>query len=408
MKYLYTAYSKEGAKKTGSVEAQDKKEAEQKLRKRDLIVTRVDPEHATDPAGGAASTRASKKTRISVKALADFAREFGVLVATGTPIVDSIASLERQNRGETLEPVIAALRERLEQGESLAEAMNAQRKVFGQVFCALVAAGEAGGNLDRMLRRVADLLRQEAKIRANVMGAMLYPILLTSVSIIVLGLMIGVVLPRFSTLFASLDTELPMSTQALMTLSAFLRASWWILLPAFLSLVGVLVVWIRSDAGRTHAEAFTLRAPVLGRIVRSLETARLFRVLGLLIESRVPIIEAIALTRRSVVSHAYAELLSRAEDAVTIGEPVSDALGEGRLIVPSALEAVRNAERSGSMGEAMLQLADYLDEENETVIKSISSIIEPLIMIVLGVLVGLVAISMFLPLFDLTASAGAR
>jgi len=408
MNFRYTAYTKDGAKKSGTLEAQDRKDAELKLRKRDLIVTRLDDENpgaakAAEPGG-----RTPGQSKVSVRALADFAREFGVLVSTGTPIVDAIASLERQNRGEALAPVIASLRSRLEQGESLAAAMNERREVFGQVFCALVAAGEAGGNLDRMLRRVSDLLRQEAKVRSNVMGAMLYPVLLTGVSVVVHGLMIGIVLPRFSTLFASLDTELPMSTQILMSLSGFIRAWWWILLPAFVSLIGVLVVWIRSDAGRLRAETVALRVPVLGKIVRSLETARLLRVLGLLIESRVPIIEAISLTRRSLVSNAYAGLLSRAEESVAIGEPVSDALGEGRLIVPSAIEAVRNAERSGSMGGAMIQLADYLDEENETVIKSISSIIEPVIMIALGLMVGLVAISMFLPLFDLTASAGSR
>ena len=408
MKFTYRAYTKDGAAKSGTMEAADRKDAEQRLRKRDLLVMELVEEGAARRAPGGGKTTARRKDSVSVRALADFAREFGVLVTTGTPIVDAIGSLERQNEGGALEPVIARLRLRLEEGESLADAMRAQERVFGQVFCALVAAGEAGGNLGIMLRRVADLLRQESRIRSNLMGAMLYPVLLTGISVVVLALMVGVVLPRFSSLFASLDTELPLSTKFLMSLSGILRAWWWVLLPGLVGLMVALIGWIRSEGGRVRAERVALVVPVLGPIARSLETARLFRVLGLLIESRVPIIEAIGLTRRSVTSAAYGEMLEKVEDAVTIGEPVSDALGDGKLIVPSAVEAVRNAERSGSMGGAMLQLADYLDEENETVIKSVSSIIEPVIMIGLGIMVGLVAISMFLPLFDLTASAGAR
>jgi len=407
MKFSYEAYTKSGAPKTGTIEAKNQSEAEEKLRAKDLLVTRI----AAEGAGSASSnTKPSKskkgKSKISVKIVSEFARELSVLVTTGTPLVDAIQSLELQAKTDTWRQILTDLRIRLEEGDSLSDAMEAQHEIFGPVFCSLAAAGESGGNLDVMLNRVSKLLRQEAKIRSNIAGAMMYPILLTSISIIVLTVMIGLVLPRFAGLFESLDTELPPTTKFLMMLSTIMRSYWWGVIPGIAVAIGSLVFWLRSAQGRSMAEKYALKVPVLGKTICSVQTARIFRVLGLLIVSKVPILESIELTRRSVSNTLYKDLLTRAEEAITVGEPVSNAFLSTDLIVPSAAQAVKNAEQSARMGPVMIQLADYLDEENETVIKSISSLIEPIIMIGLGIMVGFIAISMFLPLFDLTASAG--
>lgn len=411
MKFSYEAYTKTGASKNGTIEAADQREAEDKLRRKDLLVTKI---HNQDVSGGkshsmsnkSAPKKNQKSPQISVKVVSEFARELSVLVSTGTPLVDAIHSLEMQASSEKLQSVLERLRLRLEEGDSLSEAMELQSEVFGPIFCSLSAAGESGGNLDVMLNRVSKLLRQEAKIRANIAGAMMYPILLTAISIVVITVMIGLVLPRFAELFESLDSELPPTTEFLMLISTILRSYWWGIIPGVVAAIGGLVFWIRSDKGRSIVEANLLKVPVLGSTLSSIQTARIFRVLGLLVESKVPILESIELTRRSVSNTLYKDLLTTAEESVTIGEPVSTAFSTGNLIVPSAVEAVRNAEQSGRMGPVMIQLADYLDEENETVIKSISSLIEPIIMIGLGIMVAFIAISMFLPLFDLTASAG--
>ncbi|MBO6513500.1 MAG: type II secretion system F family protein [Phycisphaerales bacterium] len=407
MKFSYEAYSKSGALKKGTIDAADLNEAEDKLRRKDLLVTKI--------TGGESTSSKSKSTKIngseskdkaSVKVVSEFARELSVLVTTGTPLVDAIQSLEMQSESESWSNILIKLRSRLEEGDSLSEAMEAQHEVFGPVFCSLAAAGESGGNLDVMLIRVSKLLRQEAKIRSNIAGAMMYPILLTAISIVVLTVMIGLVLPRFTGLFESLDSDLPPTTKFLIGLSTFIRMYWWAIIPALIAAVGGLVYWIRTEQGKKVIETNILRVPVLGKTICSVQTARIFRVLGLLVESKVPILESIELTRRSVSNTLYKDLLTNAEDAITIGEPISSAFQSKKLIVPSAAEAVKNAEQSGRLGPVMIQLADYLDEENETVIKSISSLVEPIIMIGLGLMVGFIAVSMFLPLFDLTASAG--
>jgi len=406
MKFSYEAYTKSGAPKSGTIDAKNQSEAEDKLRKKDLLVTRISTVGTATSKSNSKSSKKKGNSKVSVKVVSEFARELSILVSTGTPLVDAIHSLEMQAKAENWQTILQQLRARLEEGDSLSDAMQAQHEIFGPVFCSLAAAGESGGNLDVMLNRVSKLLRQEAKIRSNIAGAMMYPILLTAISAIVLTVMIGLVLPRFAGLFESLDTDLPPTTKFLMMISTIMRSYWWAIIPGIAVSVASLVFWIRSAHGQSTAETYALKVPVLGNTICSIQTARIFRVLGLLIESKVPILESIELTRRSVSNTLYRDLLTRAEEAVTIGEPVSTAFGTDDLIIHSAVEAIRNAEQSGRMGPVMIQLADYLDEENETVIKSISSLIEPIIMIGLGLMVGFIAVSMFLPLFDLTASAG--
>ncbi len=407
MKFAYEAYTKSGAQKKGSIEAADRNEAEDKLRRKDLLVTKITGgDSANSKTKSSSKSKSGSTKKVSVKVVSEFARELSVLVTTGTPLVDAIQSLEMQSSSENWSDILIKLRGRLEEGDSLSDAMDAQHEIFGPVFCSLAAAGESGGNLDVMLIRVSKLLRQEAKIRANIAGAMMYPLLLTAISAVVLTVMIGLVLPRFAGLFESLDSDLPATTEFLMMLSTFIRTYWWIVFPSIIAAAGGLAFWLRTEQGHKVVETNVLKVPVLGKTVCSVQTARIFRVLGLLIESKVPILESIELTRRSVSNTLYKDLLTRAEEAITIGEPVSSAFTAKNLIVPSAAEAVKNAEQSGRLGPVMIQLADYLDEENETVIKSISSLVEPLIMIGLGLMVGFIAVSMFLPLFDLTASAG--
>jgi type II secretory pathway component PulF len=207
-------------------------------------------------------------------------------------------------------------------------------------------------------------------------------------------------------MFETLDSKLPASTAFLMMISDFVRAYWWGVIPAIIVGFVFLIRWIRSTSGMQTLSVMALNVPKLGDIQRSFMTARITRLMGVLLEARVPMIDSIELTRESLGNPRYVELLDRAEQAVTKGEPISSALSKDGLMISSACEAIRNGEQSGRLAEVMLHISDYLDEDNETIVKSASSLIEPVIMVGLGLLVGFVAISMFLPLFDLTAAAG--
>ncbi len=402
MSYSYEAYDSSGALQSGTIEAASREEATELLRIKKLFVSNI--------VEGSTKQRKRSKPRsgkrVSSKTIAVFARELAVLVSTGTPILDAIQSLKRQSRDENWVAVLTDVQHRLEEGDSLSAALDTHSRVFDSVFRSLVAAGESSGHLDSMLTRLAILTRKQAQIKANLSGAMVYPILLTCISIIVLGVMIGVVLPRFSGLFETLDTPLPPTTKLLMGVSDIMRSYWWGIIPAFVIGVGALVAWLRGESGSNLIGRLALRAPKIGLVYRQFSTARITRLMGVLLDAHVPMLDAINLTRESVNHQMYRAMLTNAEKSVTKGEPISSAFDRGGLIVPSVVEAVRNGEQSGRLADVLGTVSDYLDEENETVIRSISSIIEPVIMIVLGIFVGIVAVSMFLPLFDLTAAAG--
>tara|TARA_R110000782_G_scaffold20675_19_gene55926 strand:- start:25504 stop:26736 length:1233 start_codon:yes stop_codon:yes gene_type:complete len=408
MNFAYTGYDKSGKAVQGRCDAPGLDEANERLRRQGVFVVSIE-EGAGSKAQNvnAAEKKRTRRVRISPKVIAQFSRELAVLVSTGTPIADAIESLEKQATSDDWREVVGSVRRRLEEGESFSDALEARSDVFDSVFCSLVAAGESSGQLDTMLNRLAILTRRHAQVRSSVIAAMMYPILLTCVCFAVLGLMLGVVLPRFSGLFETLDTPLPPSTELLVFLSGMLLGYWWVALPAVGVGVWSLLWWTKTPAGKRVFEGALLRLPKVGGIVRSFGTARVARLMGTLLEAKVPMIEAIGLTRRSLNHTGFILMLDRAERAVTRGDPVSMAFIESDLFVSSSAQAVRNGEQTGRLADVLVHIADYLDEENESTVKALSSLLEPVIMLVLGGLVAFVAVSMFLPLFDLTASAGA-
>lgn len=400
---MYKGFDHAGTQKKGLTEAASVEEATEQLRRQSIFVVEIsETSSKTDLPKKSHRT----KSKVNPKQVALFARELSVLVTTGTPITDAVESLEKQATNEHWRIVVRSVRRSLQDGESFSDSLALRPEVFDSVFVSLVAAGESSGQLDVMLQRLSILTRRQAQIRSNVMGAMAYPVLLTFICLVVLGLMLGVVLPRFSGLFETLDTPLPATTKVLVALSGFLLSTWFILLPSIGVAAYALIAWVKTHAGRRVIESVLLKTPKVSFVIRSFGTARIARLLGTLLAAKVPMLEAIELTRRATNHHRYAELLDRAEALVTKGDPISTALIEGDLFLPSAAQAVRNGEQTGRLADVLVHVADYLDEENNSVVKTLSSLLEPLIMVVLGGLVAFVAVSMFLPLFDLTASAG--
>ncbi len=403
MKLVYSAFDKAGKKITDTLEAASVSEAGDILRRQGLFVTDIrESGKGREEAGASGAAPGARKLR----EISSFMRQLSVLVSTGTPMVEAIGSLEKQLPESPFKVVIQDIRNRVEEGAQFSEALAAHPRWFDPVCRSLVAAGESGGQLDAMLKRLASLLRQQLKVRSTVISAMIYPAVLIFVSIIVLVAMVGFVMPRFEGLFQTLGADLPGSTRLLMDIGTFVRSDWYWILGVLIGVGVGLKLWLGSQAGRLWRDGFILKVPQLGKVVRSLATARITRVLGVLIEGKVPLLDALQLTRESTGNSRYVALVDRAIDMVTRGEPVSSAFVESPLIPKSVSEAVRSGERTGQLGPVLSNLSDFLDEDNEVIVKSIASIIEPVILMGLGVLVGFVALSMFLPLFDLTASAG--
>ncbi len=406
MRFAFDAIDGSGRIVRDVTDARDAADAGDVLRRRGLYVTGLREATADDAAAPARGRTKGGGKRL--RHVAMFTRQLHVLILTGTPLTEAMAALERQATDPEWRAVLAGVRGKVEEGGSLSAALAAFPDAFDAVCCGLVAAGESGGNLDAMLDRLALLTRKQLHARTAIIGAMVYPALLVVVAVGVLMTLMLFVLPRFTMLFKTLDTPLPPTTQLLMSMSTCLQAYWWAI--PFVAVGGGVGgrLWTRSAAGKRAIESALLKLPRVGPITRNFATARLTRLLGILVGGKVPLLEALQLTRDSMSHHKYAALLARAGELVTKGEPLASAFGDADLIAPNVQEAVRSGERSGQLGQLLNTIADFLDEENEVVLRSLTSILEPMILVVLGVLVGFIAISMFMPLFDLTAATGAK
>lgn len=402
MKFVYQAMDKSGQTVHDVTEAKDTSEAIENLRRQGLFATEIGP---------ASQAITTKRVRGGIgrgkrlKYLAMFSRQLHVLVGCGIPLTQALEALARQVKPGPWKDVLTNIHSRVEEGTPLSGALEMHPRYFDPIIRSMIEAGETGGNLSAMLDRMANLTKKQVHTRSAIIGAMVYPCLLIVVSINVMITMLTFVLPRFAELFKTLDSPLPPSTKFLMGLSDIMRNDWWAILIGLVVIFVGTKAWLGSNAGKRSIDTLVIRFPKFGILVRNFITAQLVRTLGVLVQSRVQLLDAIRLARLGTMNHHYADLLSRAEQAVVCGEPISTAFSREDLIPSNIYEALRNGERSGQVGPLLLNMADFMDEENEVVMKSLTSIIEPLILIVLGVLVGGVALSMFLPLFDLTAAA---
>ncbi len=334
------------------------------------------------------------------------ARQMQVLLSSGTPVVSTLEGIERQTKDPLWHQAITGLRKQVEEGTNLSTAMAAYPHLFDRVFRSLIEAGETAGKLPAMLDRLVKLNQKDLQLRSGILGALLYPAILLVVVLTVLCITLTMVVPRFALLFDSLNVPVPPTTQATLLASHVLRSYWWALLMCFAGVSVGLFYYLRTEAGQLKLHTLALRIPVVGKLTQSFVTARIVRLLGVLMDSHLPLLQVLALVKNAAGNRHYQDLITRAEDAVGRGEPVSSAFDDESLINPSVYEAFRSGEASGRIAPSLITVADFMEEENDVIVRSLTKTLEPLILIVLGSLVGLLAVSMFLPLFDLTAMAG--
>ncbi|HEX8877378.1 MAG TPA: type II secretion system F family protein [Phycisphaerales bacterium] len=404
MSFVYSGFDAAGKPVSGTVDASGAAEAIEALRKRGVFTTSVQAQDAPGAAAAAALVRGSGKS--GLQDISQFYRQLSVLMATKTPLLQALIVVEKQTKAPSLRATIAELRKRVEEGESLAAAMSSDPRTFDSVARSMVAAGEAAGMLDKMLGSLAVLVRRQLTVRRQIVGTLTYPVILITVSFCVVIALLVAVLPQFAEMFRSLQTPLPPTTKLLMWIGDVLRAQWMFVVPAAAGLAFGVHRFVASPRGIGMIDAYLVRAPRIGPMRRSFAVASFCRLLGTLVDARVPLLEAIKLTRESISCKPYAELLASAEAAVERGQPLADSLADEALVDVGVTAAISSGERAGRVGPVLLQIAEFLDEDNEQFLKLLSTILEPVVLGIVGLLVGGIAISMFLPLFDLAASAG--
>ncbi len=328
-----------------------------------------------------------------------------MLLRAGSPVVPALVAIAKQMKS-TSRSVIDKIRRDMEGGRGLAEAMKAFPQTFPETYVAVVGAGEMSANLPDLFTRLATMVSRKREIRNRIISAAAYPALLISLSFAIVTTMVVFVVPRFKALFASLNSPLPWSTKLMFGLSMFLRGHWPWFLGAGVVAGTVVVLLCKTAAGRQRLCDWQTRIPLAGKLFARLLLAQMYRVMGLLLESRVGLMETLQLAGRISSNEDYQTLLTTMTETVEQGDRLGDAVSRSAMVPPSIAQAVVIGEESGHLDQAMLFVADIQDEDNAQMIDALTKLIEPIILIGMGFVVGAIALSLFIPLFDLAAMAG--
>jgi type IV pilus assembly protein PilC len=395
--YAYSAINAEGFLSDGEIHAPTVDAAREQLRIRGLLAERLD-ELASVGEDGAKN--AFKK--IKPKSLQIFSRQFATMIEAGLSVVAALVILEEQTEDKYLCAVIRELRADVEGGLLLSQAMNRHPKVFTRLFVSMVESGEAAGILDQVLDRMAFQIERETKLKSRVKGAMMYPTMVLIFATLVLTGMLLFLVPFFTKVFATLGGKLPTLTLYVVDLSNFIKSDWW--------LIGLCAVggtfgfkrWRKTDHGRRNWDRFKLKLPMkIGDVVLKITMARFSRTFSTLVAAGVDIIKAIEITSQTAGNWVVEAALIDAKTRVHEGVPISQPLVENSVFPPMVSQMIKVGEETGELDKMLAKIADFYEEEVDASIETLTSIIEPLMMIGVGLMVGVIIISMYLPMFKM-------
>jgi type IV pilus assembly protein PilC len=400
--FAYRAISIDGLETVGEIHAPDLEAAREQLRIRGLLAHTL----RELPASGEDGLRSAFK-KIKPRSMQVFSRQFATMIEAGLNIVASLVILEEQTEDPYLAEVIAELRADVEGGLLLSQAMARHPKVFTDLYVAMVQAGEASGMLDQVLDRVADQIEKETKLKRRVKGAMVYPTVVFTFATLVLIAMLMFIVPIFARIFTELHGQLPLLTRIVLYASNILRHQWYIVFP----MVGLLIWgglrYKRTESGRQAWDRFKLRVPLkIGDVVLKVVMARLLRTLASLVAAGVDIIKALEIAGSTagnwLVERAMAEVRVKVQEGIPIAEPLT----ADPLFPPMVSHMVKIGEETGELEQMLSKIADFYEDEVDSAIQSLTSIIEPLMMIGVGMMVGIIIISMYLPMFRMMQLIG--
>jgi type IV pilus assembly protein PilC len=348
-----------------------------------------------------------KKFRVefgpSRKDILNFTNQLAVMLRAGISLQDSLESIAGQNENEKFKAIIVDLKNLIEEGRSFSQALAEHRDIFSNLYINMVAAAEISGSLSGMLQKLAEYLDQEAETRSQVKGAMVYPIIIAVMAVIVVIFLLCFVLPRFTAIFAGKEHLLPGPTKALMATSAFLRAYWFFVAPGLLAVVAGFLRFIRTEVGRVWWDKTKLILPLLKTLCRNLYITRSLHTMGVLTSAGVPILDTISITAQISGNALYQDMWLSVQSQVRQGKKIASSLSECSLMPNNVVQMIRSGEDSGTLSDVLRDVSDYYARELKTIIKTVTSMIEPIMIVLMGILVGFIAMSIILPIFKMSS-----
>jgi len=395
--FAYSGRTRGGQVVTGERIADTADAAVAALRRDQILVTRIDQAKAK----AEAKAKAPKSKSVPAKNLAIFTRQFSVMIDAGLPLVQCLDILGKQEPNKHFSAAILKVREDVEGGAALADAMKRHPKAFDTLYSNMIAAGEAGGILDTILKRLAVYIEKNVKLKGDVKSAMIYPVAVIVIATLVVAAILWKVIPTFATLFSGLGAQLPLPTRFVIALSNYVVAWGWLVVIILGALGYALGRYYVTPGGRHNIDALMLKTPVLGNILRKVAVARFCRTLSTLLSSGVPILDGLDITARTSGNAIVEAAIQKTRSGIERGETVSGPLRDTNVFPSMVVQMINVGETTGALDAMLSKIADFYEEEVDTAVAGMLTLLEPVMIAFLGVVVGGIVIAMYMPIFDL-------
>jgi type IV pilus assembly protein PilC len=342
-----------------------------------------------------------KRKGVRTRDIVIFTRQFATMINAGLPLVQSLDILARQTENPALGEVTRQVVFDVESGHTLADAFSKHPKAFTELYVNMVAAGEAGGILDTILMRLATFLEKSDALIRKVKGAMVYPAVIMSVAAIAVAVLLVFVIPTFQKMFASVGMELPLPTRIVIGMSNGLINYWWVMLGVIALLIYAIRNYYKTPDGRKRIDQMMLNAPVIGDLLRKSAVSRFTRTLGTLISSGVSILDGLEITAKTAGNRVIHDAVMESRNSIAGGETIASPLEKSKVFPPMVISMIAVGEQTGGLDEMLSKIADFYDEEVDVAVSALLSLMEPMMIVVLGVIVGGMVVAMYLPIFDM-------
>lgn len=395
--FIYKARNVQGESIHGIIDAADENKAASAIEHLGLIPIQIS--HNTGSYSG--SFMQFRIKRISRQELLIFTRQLSTLIATGAPLITSIQNVADQAQNPRFKQILGSIVSSLESGVSFSESLAQYPDIFGDLYVSLIKVGEAGGLLDKVLARLAELSVQEIDLRSRITSALVYPAVLASVAFIIVNFVLVAVLPKFTAIFEASSAKLPLPTRALLGLSYLARNYWWLMALAAVFILNALRNYYRTPDGRRYFDSLFLRLPLFGPLTLKVMVSRLARSIAALTKSGVPVLEVLTVVETTVSNVVLQNMIKDTRAAISSGQSLTEPFKASGLFPPMVIQLINTGERTGRLDKMFDQIADFYEPEIEFTIRNLTSLLEPIMLLVMGTVVVFIALSVLLPIFNL-------